>query len=49
MSRPFPRFIFSSKPDLLMSSGTIEPRLIKGDNELPILMFDKAELAQYLV
>jgi hypothetical protein len=42
------RLFFYAKPDLLVVWRKIEPRLVKGDNELPTVVFDRVELAQEL-
>jgi hypothetical protein len=39
---------FYAKSDLLMACRKTEPRLVKGDNELPTVVFDGPELAQEL-
>jgi hypothetical protein len=39
---------FLSKPDILMACGKVELRFIESDNELPAVMFDGRELAQWL-
>jgi hypothetical protein len=39
---------FLAKSDLVMVCRKIEPRLIKGDSELPIVVFDGPELGQNL-
>jgi hypothetical protein len=46
MPRSFRGSFFDPKPDLLMVCRKIELRLIKGDNELPTVVFDGLELAK---
>jgi hypothetical protein len=48
MPRSFRRLFFHAKPDLLMVCRKIKPWLVKGDNELPIVVLDGSELAQEL-
>jgi hypothetical protein len=46
MSRHFPRLFSSSKGDLLMIDGMIEPPRIKSDKQIPTLMYDEGEPGQ---
>jgi hypothetical protein len=48
MPRSFSGLFFYAKPDLLMVCRKIEPWLVKGDNELPTVVFDGRELVQEL-
>jgi hypothetical protein len=48
MPRSFRRLFFCAEPDLLMVWRKIEPELVKGDNELLIVVFDGPGLAQEL-
>jgi hypothetical protein len=43
---PIRGFLIWSKPDLLMIRGKIKPRPIEGDNKVPTLMFNSADLEQ---
>jgi hypothetical protein len=49
MLGPFRGFLICLKPDLLMISGKIEPRLVEGDNKVPTVMFDREDLEQPLL
>jgi hypothetical protein len=44
----FQGVIFYAKPDLFMVCRKVESRLVKGDSELPTVVFDGPELAQGL-
>jgi hypothetical protein len=46
--RKFRGLSFYAKPDLLMVWRKIEPKLVKSDNELPTVVFNRPELAQEL-
>jgi hypothetical protein len=48
MPRSFRGLFFYAKQDLLMACRKIEPGLVKGENELPTVVFDGPELAQEL-
>jgi hypothetical protein len=48
MFRSFRRSFFYAKPDMLMVWRKISSWLVKGDNELPTVVFDGPELAQEL-
>jgi hypothetical protein len=44
--RSFRGLFFYATLDLLMACRKTDPRLVKGDNELPTVVFDGRELAQ---
>jgi hypothetical protein len=48
MSRSFRGLFFYAKPDLLMVYRKIRPSLLKGDNQLPVVVFNESELAEEL-
>jgi hypothetical protein len=48
MLRSFRGLFFSAKPDLFMIWRKIESRFVKGEYELPTVVFDGPELAQEL-
>jgi hypothetical protein len=43
---PFGWLFVWAEPDMLMICRKVKPQLIKGDNELPSVMFDRTELTQ---
>jgi hypothetical protein len=48
MPGSFRGLFFDAKPDLLIVCRKIEPWFVKGDNELPTVVFDRPELVQEL-
>jgi hypothetical protein len=48
MPRSFRGLFFYAKQGLFLVGRKIEPWLVKGDNELPTVVFDGPELAQEL-
>jgi hypothetical protein len=49
MLHPFRGFLICLKPRLLILSGSIDPRPVDGEHEVPTVMFDPRELEHPLI